>query len=222
MSNKTPEYTYDPMSENRISKPEPKLDAMLSLAVGMSNGGDTNEIADMLESRGQGELVNSQSLPSNRRGDDEHWEAIGFTFGEPYKDDPLFCDAEIPIGWTVKPTDHNMWSDILDPQGRKRGSIFYKAAFWDRDAFMNINRRYHATTEYGEGEMKDRRRSIVKDHDDTVLFATEWGQPYLPRDASEDERGAYFKLESAREKEARDWIDEHYPDHKNPTAYWED
>lgn len=65
-------------------------------------------------------------------------EALGFVFGEPIDD--LFVSVTFPAGWSKKATDHSMWSDLLDDQGRKRGSIFYKAAFYDRRAFMHLER----------------------------------------------------------------------------------
>ena len=75
---------------------------------------------------------------------------MGITFGDPAEsddplfvdaqlpDDPLFVDAQLPDGWRVEATDHSMWSNLLDDQGMVRGSIFYKAAFYDRDAFMHV------------------------------------------------------------------------------------
>ena len=34
-----------------------------------------------------------------------------------------------------------MWSDLLDDKGVKRGSIFYKAAFYDRSAFLRLKEK---------------------------------------------------------------------------------
>lgn len=90
------------------------------------------------EARGQDQLVNSSQLPVNIRGDKASLEAAGVQFGEPLKGDPLFCNATLPAGWEKRPTDHSMWSELLDEQGNRRALIFYKAAFYDRDAFMNV------------------------------------------------------------------------------------
>lgn len=54
------------------------------------------------------------------------------------KADNLFYNVELPKGWAIKPTDHSMWSDLVDDQGIVRASIFYKAAFYDMDAFLNF------------------------------------------------------------------------------------
>jgi hypothetical protein len=50
----------------------------------------------------------------------------------------LFYDAKLPEGWKLEPTDHSMWSRIVDNQGQERVKIFYKAAFYDRSAFAVI------------------------------------------------------------------------------------
>lgn len=60
------------------------------------------------------------------------FEALGFKFLGEHND--LFLKVEFPKGWRKKATDHDMWTDIIDETGTKRGSIFYKAAFYDRRA----------------------------------------------------------------------------------------
>ena len=52
--------------------------------------------------------------------------------------DALFHQVEMPAGWKIVATDHSMWSDLVDDQGVKRASIFYKAAYYDRDAFIRV------------------------------------------------------------------------------------
>ena len=91
-----------------------------------------------MEREGQAQLVTSDRLPVRMDGQRAEFEALGFTFGEPDKDDPMFCQATLPQGWKRKGSDHAMWSYITDEHGRDRVSIFYKAAFYDRDAFMGL------------------------------------------------------------------------------------
>lgn len=71
-------------------------------------------------------------------------EAAGVKFWEPVSGDPLFRHATLPEGWEIKPTDHDMYSDLLDEQGRKRASVGYKAAFYDRWAMLSSCRRFEA------------------------------------------------------------------------------
>lgn len=82
------------------------------------------------EKRGQVEQAKKQTLPQDLKR--AEFEALGFVFGEPLDD--LFVNVTFPTGWEKKPTDHSMWTDIVDETGKKRGAIFYKAAFYDRSA----------------------------------------------------------------------------------------
>jgi len=54
--------------------------------------------------------------------------------------------VELPIGWKKRSTGHSMWNDLVDDKGRVRATFFYKAAFYDRDAFINFERRYDFRT----------------------------------------------------------------------------
>ena len=90
------------------------------------------------EAVGQYELVNSDVLPSEIHGDKSILEAAGVVFGEPVEGDPLFTNVTLPEGWRKVATDHSMHSDLVDADGKKRASIFYKAAHYDRRADMMI------------------------------------------------------------------------------------
>ena len=59
-------------------------------------------------------------------------ELTGIIFGEPFDD--LFVNVTLPNGWRIVPTEHAMWSDLLNDSGEKVAAIFYKAAFYDRSA----------------------------------------------------------------------------------------
>lgn len=94
------------------------------------------------ERAGQAQVVNSDRLPTKlndwpNEGDGPYL-ALGFTFGPADPGDSLFRPATLPSGWTRRRTDHSMWTEVVDTLGRKRVSIFYKAAFYDRDAFMSL------------------------------------------------------------------------------------
>ena len=91
------------------------------------------------ESRGQAELVNSTQLPTKVHGDKAKLEAAGIVFGDRCEGDPLFCEATLPDGWKKEATGHSMWSMLVDADRKERASIFYKAAFYDRDAFMSVS-----------------------------------------------------------------------------------
>lgn len=103
----------------------------------MSGGSQGPSAIEQMERDGQRQLVSSDRLPA-KCGDHTPWLALGFTFGEPDPADPLFMPATLPPGWQRKATDHAMGSVIVDELGRERVSIFYKAAFYDRSAHMNL------------------------------------------------------------------------------------
>ncbi len=99
--------------------------------------GGSNAIENQ-EKRGQTDLVNSAKLPI-KCGKREQFEKLGIVFGEDIDD--LFVSATLPDGWKVQPTDHSMWSNLVDESGEEVASIFYKAAFYDRDAFMTLSQK---------------------------------------------------------------------------------
>lgn len=104
------------------------------------------------ERRGQQELVTSDVLPRDTRGSDAAFLALGFTFGEPVDD--LFRNATLPAGWRRKGSEHAMWSYLVDARGIRRVAIFYKAAFYDRSAHMdlvNVGNAIAITALYGDG-----------------------------------------------------------------------
>lgn len=130
----------------------------LVLLDGLDGNGGSGAIKAM-EKQGQQQLVNSDRLPTNgnngdRDGNDDAYLALGFTFGEPDADDPMFRPATLPSGWKREASDHDMWSYIVDELGRRRVAIFYKAAFYDRSAFMRLEtpHSYCYSALYGDRE----------------------------------------------------------------------
>lgn len=93
------------------------------------------------EAAGQEELVKSDTLPSNIDSESKKiLEEAGVKFGNPVDGDPIFTYAELPAGWKKIPTDHSMWSNLVDETGKVRAQIFYKAAFYDRSAHISASR----------------------------------------------------------------------------------
>jgi hypothetical protein len=158
------------------------------------------------EARGQRELVRRASLPTEvYGGGQELLEAAGVVFGEPYADDPIFRPVTLPEGWRLKPTEHPMWTHLLDDKGHPRASIFYKAAFYDRHAHIGISRRFNRTARTEGGAVY----GIVTDCE-RIIFKTD----------------PIHKVDGIREYEEADrltltWLGEHYPDWENKAAYWD-
>lgn len=74
--------------------------------------------------------------------------AIGASFPTDDEEDELLIPVRFPLAWAVKPTNHYMYSDLLDSQGRKRGVIGYKGVFYDRWASFYFTHRYRVEREF--------------------------------------------------------------------------
>lgn len=102
---------------------------------------------EAMEAEGQRQLVASESIPFRFNGGERaENEALmtkwGFELGSQHKEDTLFRWTNLPSGWKRAATDHSMWSKIVDENGKERVSIFYKAVFYDREAFMSLVSRF--------------------------------------------------------------------------------
>ena len=105
-------------------------------------GGNPNAIEDQ-EAKGQQELVMSSQLPvkvNSPRGVNaaEKYTELGIKVIEQTNGDNLFLNVTLPDGWQIQPTGHSMWSKLIDANGKEIASIFCKAAFYDREAFINF------------------------------------------------------------------------------------
>lgn len=106
------------------------------------------------ELRGQKELEQSSQLPFKigHRNDmtieevTSIYEKYGIKVLKQSNGDELFVDVILPEGWKIKGTSHSMWNNLIDQNGRIRASFFYKAAFYDRDAFLTFKTRYSINT----------------------------------------------------------------------------
>ena len=61
---------------------------------------------------------------------------LGFTAIAEHDD--LFFSVQPPTGWTKETQGY--WTTVKDADGKERISQFFKGAFYDRDAFLNISK----------------------------------------------------------------------------------
>ena len=139
------------------------------------------------------------------------------------EDDDLFYNVELPEGWKIEATGHTMWNDLLDDKGRLRGSFFYKAAFYDRHAFINFKTRYSIEVKHAinftDAEDYDEYRAsdmygVVIDGVNVIVFETErrsGAVNYMEHQIIE--RELYDELEK--------YMVDHYPNYKDIHAYWD-
>lgn len=173
------------------------------------------------EAREQKRLVASTMLPKEVGYDNtrEQFEAIGIVFGKDVDD--LFVECVIPAGWTKRPTEHSMWSELVDDKGRVRAQIFYKGAFYDRNAHISLSRRFAYGIEPEGGWDNECNREtvsryvLVKDMGNgTIIWKSDLVAP--------DEICPWYMLSEKLSQIAREWLAEHYPDWENPLAYWDE
>ena len=168
-------------------------------------------IIEAQEAQGQRELVRSSVLPADIT-DRESFERLGFTFGEPVAGDSLFLNATMPPGWTKEGSDHAMWSYLLDDKGRRRASVFYKAAFYDRSAHMRLDQRY------GVGRDYDAPKNVsvvrVKDHDGTVIWESER--------ITTPEGQERWDTDDRLKAQAHEWLTANRPSWRDVIAAWDE
>jgi hypothetical protein len=189
--------------------------------------GDFSGAIERSEKRGQNDFVASERLPIrvnggvNTKDAKTQYEKMGITVID--KSDDLFYNVMLPNGWKKESTGHSMWNNLLDEQGRIRATIFYKAAFYDRDAFINFERRYNTAYEpfdisAAEGlSYSDEQLlpycGVIKDGS-AVIWKTK------PETAKTD-REAY-DLHSQLQKLAIKHLKTLHPNFEDVNAYWED
>jgi len=134
----------------------------------------------------------------------ETLERLGFKIGNDVDD--IFVAITAPAGWTLRPApDHSMWSYIHDDQGRRRGSVFYKAAFYDRSSHFSLQPRYSGGGDYRDG---GKRYSVVKD--------TATGNVLIEYGPTED-----YKQSEKEDRATIEWLDAQFPVWRNVEAYWD-
>lgn len=213
--------------ENTATKPRNPFEDLPVFA-----GRAASRRIEQMEKDGQRQLVTSSYLPAKgtiRRWNGEPsglhpqhmWERMGIVFGEVKQGDPLFVQVVLPDGWKLQATDHDMWSDLVDASGAKRAAIFYKAAFYDREAFIRPNRRYEVRQEYRDG-ITWIKWVVLDTKTGTNVFEREWFHDEFPgHEASKEVKDAYYAARDAEAVAATDWIKEHYPQWEDPLAYWD-
>ena len=191
-----------------------ELFLLLTLARAMS--GEANVLENM-EKEGQDLDVRKTMLAKDMYPSKEVWEQVGFTFTDIPGDDVL-CKATLPEGWSIKATDHSMWNEIIDAKGHVRGTMFYKAAFYDRSAHMSLNSRYRVHSEY-IGEDSRTVEVYFGNAQEKIMVA---GQVYLKRYATPEEKKEIWDKQNMLLEQATKFAQENYPDWQNVIAYWDE
>jgi hypothetical protein len=192
-----------------------KEDPFLILFEGLMKGSSDGLIEEQ-EKRGQSKVIDSEVLPKKfNYCTKEQFEKMGIVFGKDADD--LFCYVDFPKGWKKERMDNPLWSKLVDEKGRKRALIFYKAAFYDRDAFLNISSRYSYSYFETTDENGDYVDQNVATHFSTYI--TDCGNPIKCIAVRKREYGS--EESDIHSNMARKWLEKNFPDYENPLAYWD-
>jgi hypothetical protein len=144
------------------------------------------------------------------------WTKLGFSFG---KSDRLFVEAEAPAGWKLSRTEHSYYQDLLDDQGRKRASMFYKAAHYDEDAFIRLLTRFQMDSEREDEDVSfgGLKRGLVRD---TATGKVVFKGPWVDQSFEVGDAARYSAIERETYDPPKEWLKQNKPDHEDPTAYW--
>lgn len=145
------------------------------------------------------------------------YELMGIVIEKDFDD--LFWSVSLPAGWEIRATDHTMWNELIDDKGRKRGTFFYKAAFYDRDAFMNFETRYRIEVthiadpdaDYDVWSASDYQGRVYDSNN--IIYSTATIKP----------TGSYFeddKLKDELYAELETFMKANYPNYTDIQAYW--
>lgn len=198
-------------------------------------GGNPTAI-ETQEKEGQNQLKVSQQLPrkiSLYRGEPSTnvYKKLGFIEINNDVDDDLFVSLQFPCGWEIISTEHSMWSKLIDNLGRERASIFYKAAFYDRDAHISFNTRYRASriddtnapprTDTYERIEKTNTYGVVFDQSD-IIFETKKDIFDLKHDETNHRKwwNTYDQFQKDKTNECINWLNEKYPKWESIYEYW--
>ena len=181
------------------------MDDIEKLLIAATPGG-----IEQQEANGQSWMVRNRVIPRLILGATRRQlTGIGFRFGTNV--DALFVECKLPAGWKMVSTDHNMYSDLQDDQGRVRAEVFYKNSSYDRSADMELCPRF---TISGDSTGSDKTRLYVRvlDTGKSICEVGDFGRKYTPESHAES-----IRLHDM----AMAWLTGRYPEWRNPMAYWD-
>lgn len=204
----------------------------LAEAIALGSGVAATEAG---ERRAQEEFVsNETTLPAGMHKDDQYGydtkvvlEKAGVKFLGPVEGDPVLQRVELPAGWKKAPSYYSLLTMLVDDKGRERARVFFKDASYDRHGSVNLESRYGVSDlsnwspdllRRGEGSYRLQvvDGCAVRGPSKSEHLLHEVEVPY-----SED-RKERFRARARAMQEAYAWLDEHFPQWKDPLAYWDE
>ncbi len=136
-------------------------------------------------------------------------EAVGVEFFDPIENDPTLQLVKLPVGWKI--FSNNSQVMLLDEIGRNRADIYYKdTPFGNGQVAVFVRSRHYICTDVAENSKVVLVRAMKnKVSGSRMVYATTALATHGYRDALDAAKG-----------QVETWLDCHYPDWRNPTAYW--
>ena len=155
------------------------------------------------EVENQKQLAASSQLPSKNNGPEnvlDFYKGCGIEVIGEANGNKIFLDVRLPDGWSIKPTEHPMWRNLVDNNGCERARIFY-------DAFLGMHSRYYISFDKNKSNNDLWRYNAIDRKTGNVIKAEEWD--------------TYNNACNTRDT-LQAWLDQNHPDHQDPLAYWND
>jgi hypothetical protein len=190
-----------------------RAEALLNMIAASSPNGIEEQ-----EKNGQSRFAANSTLPRKMNNAQPLLEQLGFVFGDVA--DELFVNVQMPEGWSKRAQEGtSYWTDLLDERGRVRGAIFYKAAFYDKDAFFRLHQRYSAESYIPcDADGTPIKGDLNKTPDYFLHAIRDWDRSIVH--AVGHRRHKDFGTADTLEELAAKWLEENKPDWNNPMAYW--
>ena len=175
---------------------------------------------DAVTRRAHIQMQTDQELPVASKEEDEILVRLGFVLGGPSPYRKKFRMAALPQGWKIKPSDHRIYSHIVDEKGRRRAQIGYEAR--DDWTSFHLERRFNPTfTKDDWNEADDEKGASViaciTDSDKKEL----WRGKRVPE--VDKKKPNWHSEPSAMDLAARiaeKKLTDIAPDWRSPEAYW--
>lgn len=176
---------------------------------------------DAVSRRAHIQMQSDQELPNASAETDAILLRLGFGLGGPSPYRKGFRKAVLPEGWKIKPSDHYMYSWVIDEKGRRRAQIGYKAQ--DNWVSFHLERRFSPSfAKDDEGESEDDKGAtvvaVIQDSDRKEV----WRGPTVP-EVDKKKNPRWFEQPTALDvacKLAEEKLVQIAPDWKNVEAYW--
>jgi hypothetical protein len=146
-------------------------------------------------------------------------EACGVVFGKDVDD--LFIQATLPEGWSIKASDHRLYSHVLDSAGRERAEIFYKDTSYDRSADLRVRCRYTIGNSTAVNAAGQAVKYGTDEHTHCQIAILDAKQVSEVIDLTPVEGTEARDLREAASERARAVLAERFPKWQDPTAYWD-